>query len=129
MAIEPRRPSLTPWDREAGTGTPLAVHQAMRPLLLALLAFSFNCANQGGNSAALANALLTTAVVVAAHPEMVVPRSEEEQAQMERDAEIDQAPLLVPPGLLGPDHFLHVSCELTPPGVVIGDSITIPLTD
>jgi hypothetical protein len=93
----------------------------MRPLLLSLLAFTFNCANQGGNSAALANALLTTAVVVATHPEMVVPRTEAEQAQMERDLESEQTPLLVPQGLLGPHLFLSDPCELAPPGIVIGD--------
>jgi hypothetical protein len=93
----------------------------MRTLLLVLLVSSFSCASQSGNSAALANALLTTAVVVAAHPQMVIPRSESEQDQMELDAERDQTPLLVPSSILGPDLFLSGSCDLAPPGVVVGD--------
>ena len=92
----------------------------MRPLLVLLLACSFSCAGQG-NSAALGNALLTTALVVATHPEMVIPRSESEQDQMELDAERDQTPLLVPSSILGPDLFLSGACELAPPGIVVGD--------
>jgi hypothetical protein len=93
----------------------------MRPLLVLLLAASFGCAGQSGNSAALGNALLTTALVVATHPQMVIPRSESEQNQMELDAERDQTPLLVPSSILGPDLFLSGACELAPPGIVVGD--------
>ena len=92
----------------------------MRPLLVFLLAGSFSCAGQS-NSAALGNALLTTALVVATHPQMVIPRSESEQEQMELDAERDQTPLLVPSSILGPDLFLIEARELAPPGIVVGD--------
>ena len=90
----------------------------MRPLLVVLLAFSFSCASQSGNSAAIANALLTTAIVVAAHPEMVVPRSHDEQTQMELDADMNQTPKLAPQSALGPDLFLSSGRDFAPPGTV-----------
>jgi hypothetical protein len=52
-------------------------------------------------------ALLTTAQVVAEHPQMVVPRGPRKQKRMEKDAETSAAIPHLPEHLLGPDIFVR----------------------
>ena len=85
----------------------------MRLLLAGLAILTIGCTHQGRGyrTSSIADAILTTAEVAVAHPEMLVPRSGERQAEMEAEADARLGPQIVPERLLGRDVFLTASEE------------------
>ncbi len=82
-------------------------------LLLGLAILTVGCTHHGRGyrTSSVAEALLSTAQIAAAHPSMVIPRSEGAQAQMEADADARLGPQIVPESLLGRDVFLSAHVE------------------
>jgi hypothetical protein len=85
----------------------------MRLLLVGIATLTIGCTHQGRGyrTSSVAEAILATAEIAAAHPEMLVPRSEEKQAEMEADADTRLGPQIVPERLLGRDTFLSANVE------------------
>lgn len=85
----------------------------MRLLLVGLAILTVGCTHHGRGykTSSVAEALLSTAQIAAAHPTMLIPRSEEKQAEMESDADARLGPQIVPESLLGRDVFLSAHVE------------------
>lgn len=85
----------------------------MRLLLAGLATLTIGCTHHGRGyrTSSMAEAFLAAAEIAAVHPTMLVPRSEERQADMEADADARLGRQVVPESLLGCDGFLTATVE------------------
>lgn len=93
----------------------------MRAFLGSLLLLAAACHHPGPGyrTSSVLEAVIVSAEVAACHPEMVKPRSDKEQSELEEKADADLGKQVVPEGLLGPDTFLrtHPHTHPTSPSI------------
>ena len=91
----------------------LLSHESVRCLFALILITTSACHHPGPGyrTSSVAEAVLTAAEVAVCHPEMVAPRSDKDQKEMEAEADARQGKQVVPEGLLGPDTFLTVHID------------------